>query len=206
MSIRAIPRNAVGGAVKLARLPLDVAVSLLPRDGDSARPAARIAIDRWDATVRQIAGFALHDEEMRADAIRRRAAADERARALRLQESAEQRRAAADERLADRVEHAEEQREAAEARAERQRRQATEQRAERTASAARTEARRKAANRKSHGQAEEAIEEEADQARVEQLEAEAEVIEERERALTAQSEAQRLQDAATARKAARKTG
>jgi colicin import membrane protein len=206
MGIRAIPRSAVDGAMKLARLPLDVAVSLLPRNGDSARPAARIAVDRWEATLRQIAGYALHDEEMRADAIRRRAAADERARALRLRETAEQRRAAADERLADRVEDAEEQREAAEARAERKRRQATEQRAERAARAARTESKRKAAHREMHEQAQDAIEEEADEARLEQLEAEAKVLEERERALTAQSEAQRLQDAATARKAARKDG
>src|SRR4051794_9716036 len=103
MSIRAIPRYAVDGAVKLARLPLDFAVSLLPDNGGSGRPAARIAVDRWDAILRQVAGHALRDEEMRADAIRRRDAADERARALRLRETAEQRRAAADERLANRV-------------------------------------------------------------------------------------------------------
>jgi len=46
----------------------------------------------------------------------------------------------------------------------------------------------------------------ADEARLDQLEAEAKALEERERALVAQSEAQRLQDAATARKAARKNG
>ncbi|MEA2151201.1 MAG: hypothetical protein QOD69_3031, partial [Solirubrobacteraceae bacterium] len=65
---------------------------------------------------------------------------------------------------------------------------------------------RKAANRAARGQAEEAIDAEADETRLAQLEAEAKALEERERALTAQSEAQRLQDEATARKAARKQG
>ena len=59
MSIRAIPRGAVDGAVKLARLPVDVAISLLPGNGngDGARPAAKIAVDRWDATLRELAGY-----------------------------------------------------------------------------------------------------------------------------------------------------
>jgi hypothetical protein len=206
MSLRIIPRSAVDGAVKLARLPLDIAVSLLPANGDGSQPAVRIALDRWEATLRRLAGSVLRDEELREDALRRRAATDERARALRLRDAAEQRRSEADEHLADRVEEAEEQRTEAQSRAERQREQAARQRAERTAAAARTETKRKAANRKARGQVAEAIEEEADEARLAQLEAEAKALEERERALTARSEAQRLQDEATARKAARKTG
>ena len=139
--------SAVGAGVKLARLPLDIAVSMLPGDGDGARPAASIAVDRWEATLRQVAGYALRDDELREDAARRRAAADERARALRLREAAERRRAEADERLADRVQTAEEQR----------------------------------------------------------SEAEAQALEEREAALTAKAEAQRLRDEATKKKAARRT-
>jgi flagellar biosynthesis GTPase FlhF len=206
MSLRVIPRSAVDGAVKLARLPLDVAVSLLPANGDGSRPAVRIALDRWEATLRQLAGSVLRDDELRADAVRRRAAADERARALALRNTAERRRSEADEHLADRVEEAEEQRAEAQSRAERQREQAARRRAERTAAAARTETKRKAANRKAHSQVAETIEEKADEARLAQLEAEANALEERERTLTARSEAQRLQDEATARKAARKKG
>jgi len=203
MSVRTIPRSAVDGAVKLARLPLDIVVSLLPGNGDG-RPAASIAVDRWEATLRQLAGHALRDDELREDAVRRRLAADERARALRLRGAAERRSAEADEHLADRVKDAEEQRATAESRADDQREQAAKRRAERTAAAARTEPKRKAANRKARGQVEEAIEEEADEARLAQLEAEAKALEEREHALTARSEAQRLQDAATAKKAARR--
>lgn len=204
MSMRTIPRSAVGGALKLARLPLDVAISLLPRNGDGARPAASIAVDRWEATLREVAGYALADDELREDAIRRRAAADERARALRLREAAERRRGEADERIDDRVETAEQQRAAAEERAERRRRRAEREAAERKRAAARTETRRKAAAREARAKVDEAIEEQADEARLEQLEAEAKALEEREVALTAEAEAQRLQDAATKKKAARR--
>lgn len=204
MSLRAIPRGAVDGAVKLARLPLDVAVSLLPGNGNGARPAASIAVDRWEATMRELAGYALLDDELREDAARRRMAADERARALRLREAAERRRAEADERLDDRVEQEEEQRSEAEQRAERQRREAEQRRDAKARAAAQAESKRKAASRRARARVDEAIEQQADEARLEQLRAEARALEEREAALTAEDEAQRLQDAATAKKAARR--
>jgi hypothetical protein len=204
MSIRDIPRGAVDGAVKIARLPLDVAVALLPGNGDGARPAAGIAVDRLDANVRQLAGYALLDDELREDARKRLQAADERARALRLRAAAEARTAAADERLADRVEQAEQQRAAAERRAERERRQAEQRRAANKRAAAQAESKRKQASRRAKAKVEEAIAEDADEARLEQLKAEARALEEREAALVAKDEAQRLQDEATAKKAARK--
>jgi len=205
MSIRAIRRGAVDSAVKLARLPLDVAVSLLPGNGTGARPAASIAVDRWDAALRDVAGYALRDDELREDAARRRVAADERARALRLRAEADARSAAADDRFAGRVERAEEHRATAEQRAERERRQAEQRRAEKTRTAAQAETKRKAASSRARATVDDAIEEQADEARLEQLETEARALEEREAALTAKAEAQRLQDAATAKKAARKT-
>jgi hypothetical protein len=204
MSIRAIPRRAVAAAVKVARLPLDIAVSLLPGNDNGGRPAATIAVDRWEATMRDLAGYALLDAKLREDATRRRAAADERARALRLREAAERRRAEADERLDDRVEQAEEHRAVADEHAERQRREAEQRRAAKARAAAQAETRRKAASRQTRAKVDEAIEEQADEARLEQLKAEAQALEEREVALTAQDEAQRLQDAATAKKSARR--
>jgi len=204
MNPRTIPRGAVDGAVKLVRLPLDIAVSLLPGNGDGSRPALRIAVDRWEATLRHVAGYALRDDELREDAERRREAADERARALRLREAAQRRSAEADDRLADRVDAAQQHRETAQERAERRRRQAEQQRAARTRAAAQTETKRKAVSRRVKDTVEGAIEEEADEARLERLEAEARALEERKAALTAEDEAQRLQDEATKKKAARR--
>jgi len=208
MGMREIPRSAVGGAVKLTRLPLDIVVSMLPGDGDGdgsgAKPAAAIAVDRFEATLRDAAGIVLFDSELREDAMRRRIAADERERELGLRTEAERRSAEADDRFSDRVEDAEDRRTAAEQRAEDERQAAEQRKQQRTGNAARREQTRKAANRKARAKADEQIDQDADAARLEQLKAEAKALEEREAALTAQDEAQRLQDEATRKKAARK--
>lgn len=206
MGMREIPRSAVGGAVKLTRLPLDIVVSMLPGDGDGsgAKPAAAIAVDRFEATLRDAAGIVLFDSELREDAMRRRIAADERERELGLRTEAERRSAEADDRFSDRVEDAEDRRTAAEQRAEDEHQAAEQRKQQRTGNAARREQTRKAANRKARAKADEQIDQDADAARLEQLKAEAKALEEREAALTAQAEAQRLQDEATRKKAARK--
>ena len=152
MGMREIPRSAVGGAVKLTRLPLDIVVSMLPGDGDGdgsgAKPAAAIAVDRFEATLRDAAGIVLFDSELREDAMRRRIAADERERELGLRTEAERRSAEADDRFSDRVEDAEDRRTAAEQRAEDERQAAEQRKQQRTGNAARREQTRKAANRK----------------------------------------------------------
>ena len=204
MSLRDIPRSAVGGAVKLTRLPLDIVVSMLPGNGSGTKPAAAIAVDRFEAALRDAAGIALFDEELREDAMRRRIAADERERELRLRAEAERRTAEADERFSARVEDAEDRRTAAEKRAEHERQEAERRKQQRAANAARRAQARKATNRKVRAKVDEQLDEEADEARLEQLKKEAAALEERERALTAQAEAQRLQDEATKKKAARK--
>jgi hypothetical protein len=206
MSLRDIPRTAVDGAVKLTRLPLDIVVAMLPGNGNGsgAKPAAGIAVDRFEATLRDAAGIALFDHELREDAMRRRIAADERERELRLRVEAERRSAEADERFSARVEDAEEHRTAAEQRAERERQAAEQRKQQRAASATRREQARKATTRKVRAKVDKKIEQEADEARLEQLRAEARALDEREAALAAASEAQRLQDEATKKKAARK--
>jgi len=205
MSImRDIPRGAVDAGVKLTRLPLDIVVSMLPGNGSGTKPAAGIAVDRFEATLRDAAGIALFDRELREDAMARRLAADERERELRLRTEAEHRSADADERFSDRVEDAEDRRAAAEKRAEQEREAAEKRKQQRAAGAARRERTGKVANRKARANADEKIEEQADEARLEQLKAEAKALEEREAALTEQAEAQRLQDVATKKKAARK--
>lgn len=204
--IRAIPRTAVDGALKLTRLPLDIVMSMLPDNGNAGgtQPAAGIALDRFEATLRDAAGIALFDNELREDAMRRRLAADERERELRLRAEAERRSAEADERFSTRVEDAEDRRTAAEQRAEHERQAAEQRKQQRAANAARREQARKDTNRRARTKVEDKIEQEADNAQLEQLRTEAKALEEREAALTAQSEAQRLQDEATKKKAARK--
>jgi len=204
MSLRDIPRSAVGGAVKLTRLPLDIVVSMIPGNGTGTKPAAAIAVDRFEATLRDAAGIALFDNELREDAMRRRLAADERERELRLRAEAERHSTEADEHFSGRVEDAEERRSAAEQRAAKERQAAEQRKQQRAAKAAQREGTRKAANRKVRAKVDEKIDQDADAARLEALEKESKALEEREAALTAQTEAQRLQDEATKKKAARK--
>jgi hypothetical protein len=206
MSIRAIPRTAIGGSIKAVRLPLDIAVSLLPGNGAGPGPSAAIALDRIEARVRDVAGLALGDEVLRQDAARRRVAADERERALRLRAAAARRADEADERYADTRQDAEELREEAAEDARRQRTEADRLRRERAQDAARVERRRKAASETARSNADEAIDEVATAARLEQLEREAAVLDEQADALTAEAEAERLEGAATRRKAARRRG
>ena len=51
MNMRVIPRTAVDSYLRLLRLPLDGAISLLPGNGTGAKPAAALALDRLDAAL-----------------------------------------------------------------------------------------------------------------------------------------------------------
>jgi hypothetical protein len=110
----------------------------------------------------------------------------------------------ADERLEETHEAAERQRAEAAERARRQRAKTAAERKKRTKQADAAERKRKAGNAKLTAKVDEAIDEQATDARLEQLERESAALEEKAVALTAEAEAQRLQDAATAKKAARK--
>ena len=88
MNLRAIPRAAVGGYIKALRWPVDRVIGRNP------------AVDRAEAEARDVAGQVMLDDELREDASRRRTAADERSRAQRLREAAEQQTREADQVLA----------------------------------------------------------------------------------------------------------
>ncbi len=68
MNARAIPRTAVESYLRLVRLPLDGAVGLLPGNRTGAKPAAKLALDRADATLRAVIATILRDPALREDA------------------------------------------------------------------------------------------------------------------------------------------
>lgn len=68
--------------LRLVRRPVDLAVALLPGHRSGPAAAARITVDRADATIRALLGAVLGDAELTADARMRQYAADERQRAL----------------------------------------------------------------------------------------------------------------------------
>jgi hypothetical protein len=79
--IRALQRAAIDGWLRVAKRPLDSGAKLFGEE-------AEIALDRADAGLRDAAGRLLFDDDLREDARLRRAAANERAEALRLREEA----------------------------------------------------------------------------------------------------------------------
>src|SRR5512133_1044287 len=105
MSLRSLPRAAVGTSLKLARLPLDAALKVT---GVGTRGEA--AVDRAEAAAADVAGVALGDDELRRDARRRRTAADEREQAQDLREAADRREAEAADAAEQRKEAAAERR------------------------------------------------------------------------------------------------
>src|SRR3712207_7187559 len=94
MNLRTIPRAAVGGYLKLLRLPVDTTLKALGRNG-----SGEVAVDRADAALRDIAGTALGDQELKQDAKRRRTAADAREEAAELRAEAQRKAEEADEKL-----------------------------------------------------------------------------------------------------------
>lgn len=65
MNVRAVPRTAVESYLRLVRLPLDGAISLLPGNGVGAKPAARLSLDRADASLRAVIARILGDPLIR---------------------------------------------------------------------------------------------------------------------------------------------
>jgi hypothetical protein len=206
MDVRVIPRSALTGYLKLVRVPLDTAIGLLPGNGRGLKPAAQLALDRADAGARSIAGTLFGDPVLREDGARRRKAASERERGLRLRDQAEQTAEVADARLEKREQQAHQQRQRARASASAKRRQAETQAQNRKERAAKAEIRSRDASRRAAAQRAEAIEERAPREELAALQAKTEALRAREDELTARDEAHRLAEAASELKEQRKSG
>jgi hypothetical protein len=204
MNVRMIPRSAVAGYLKLVRTPLDAATRLLPGDRTGAGPSARLAVDRLDATARTVAGAVLRDPALREDARTRRAAAQERSRAMKLRGHAAATTEQADERVEQRHEQARSRRQQADARAGNRRREAAEEKQRKQERAATTEGQRLENSREVQEKVAEKIDRDAPQERLGALETKVEADAEAQAALTEQEEASRLGDAAARIKAERK--
>jgi len=197
--LRTIPRAALGGSLTLIRLPVG-GVLRLAGGGE----AAGLALDRAEASVRSVAGFALSDNVLIEDAARRRDAADERERALRLRAEADRHAQRAEQRVSEGKAKADRTRTRAAENAARQTRGAQEHSEARQGQAAKAARERQAAAAKSAALREEEIDERAKRARLDNLDTRAEALEEKEEALTAADESRRLREGASRAKAERK--
>jgi hypothetical protein len=186
--------------MRAARLPFDLGTRLVGGTGSSVA----LAVDRADARARALAGLILGDAELQDDAARRHAATDERVRALRLREQAENTSAHAEQRVAEKEQTAARRRADAAASANARKAQADQRRQAREAEAAKAAERRRRDAERVRAARREAVEARADEARLDALEEKAEALEQEEEALIASDEAKRLAHAAEAAKEQRK--
>lgn len=202
MDLRVIPRTVIDGSIRLTRLPFDVAASLV--EGRDPVGPAHIAIDRTDASARELIGRLTGDRHLLEQAIRKRAAANKRGEALRLRNQADQDQVEAVGTIEHGRRQAEERREQAERTA--QAREATAEKvAERQLSEVENEARReRSAVRKAEQAAEDRREKQERRARLQSLDEKESALSEKEEALTTREEAERLEETAASIKAERK--
>ena len=134
MTLQTIPKAAVNGAIKIIRIPADALVGVAPdsRVGSSLG----IAVDRVDASVRQVAGNALGDLDLKREAELLRKASDERRRALDLRGKAAARTETAEEKVVEARAAAEKQQQKAADEAARKRKEAEQRRKQSEANAA----------------------------------------------------------------------
>lgn len=199
--IREISRTAVDSYLRIVRLPVE---AVLNRRGREQSEAVSLRLDRADAMARGVAATALRDDELKENVERRRDAIDERERALRLREVAEEhsQRAEADASEA-REEAARKRREATRA-AERQKQQAAENERRKKQAAA-----SKAGKRKAKAEAEASSEKAEAESRnkrekLRQLKVEEAALAKKQEALTAADETKRLKKQTAKAKAERK--
>jgi len=190
----------VTASLRAARLPFDIGIRLA---GDSDSSLA-LAVDRADARARALAGFVLGDVDLQDDAARRHAATDERVRALKLREQAEDVADRAEEQLAEKEKAAVRRRADAAGAAQRRKAEAEKRRQSREAESAQSAERRRRATESARATAQETARERAEAARLDALEEKAEALEQEEEALIASDEAKRLARAAETAKESRK--
>jgi hypothetical protein len=203
MSVRSASRTAIDGWLRVARLPFDAATQVLATNRGPGN-AATLVVDRADATVRAAVGGLLHDNELLADAARRRAAADERQRAIALHREADERQMAADAQLSRELDAAARLREEGEREAQTRMEKADHVRARRSERAREQADAHERAAEAAHREQRAAETKEAKRARLALLEEQASALGQEADALTAKDEAQRLRDAASTAKSARK--
>lgn len=118
MQMTTIPRTLVCSWLQLARLPLTVAEKVVRRDPDRADWPPTLLFEGFEASVKQLAGGVLRDDELVREATVQQARLDHLRQAATLKVEAEQRRAEADEVLESRREANAERRQAVEEQAD----------------------------------------------------------------------------------------
>ncbi len=194
---RTLTRTALDVSLRAALAPWATLGRVARFGGDRTSPI-EVAVGHIDAAVRELAGRALSDDELLADAARRRAAAENRSLAMDLHQEAEAREAEAAERRRRREEQADEARDAAEAEAEQQHEAAAARAQKRKAAVKKAARSRKQAVRKAAARSRAVQDEAKRDARLEELDEQERALDAEEQAVARKARASRLKQAADA--------
>ena len=202
MSPKQLTRGALDVYLRTTLAPWQ-AVGRFTRFGRDRTSPLEVAVGRVDAAVREFVGRALSDDELLEDADRRRAAADNRAVAIELEEEATRRAQEAEERRQQREAQAEEARQRAEERAEEKREKAEQTAQQRRQAVRKATQSRKKNVKKAAARKREAIEEAERDARLEELREKEEALDAEEQAVKEEQRGTRLKQSAEATRRAR---
>jgi hypothetical protein len=204
MTSRRITTAALDGALRLFRQPVDMAVARLPGTRNGVGAAARLTVDRADATIRSVLAMALRDPRLSEDARRRKAAAQERERAVELRDQARAADASAEVRVQESHEAATRRREQARNRAASRGKQAARTQQARGRRAQETERQRLRFSQEQEARAHQQLEAKESKDRLPGVREQAEALQEHEVAVAQADEARRVGEAAARVKAERK--
>ena len=202
MNPRTLTRTALDLSLRTALAPWSTVARWTRFNGDRTSPL-EVAVGRVDAAVREFAGRATGDDQLVEDALRRRAAADNRAVAIELREEAEERERRAEREREQREEQAEAVRERAEEAAEKKRAAARKKASQRKQAVKKAASSKKQAVRKAAAAKRETISKAEREARLEELEEKEKALSAEERAIAEQERAARLQRSSEQTKASR---
>jgi hypothetical protein len=205
MRVSDVERTVIDGWIRVMRFPVDAGSRLIPNGDAGPRNGLVLAIDRADATIRDTLGRLLKDRQLQEDARRRRAALDERSRALSLRIEAEELEVEADHNLELRQGDRDQLRDQAARIAAEREQQVERQRQERKQRARGTAQKQQTAVEHAYEAKEQAADKKAKRERLRVLDEQANALDTATDALTASDEAQRLTREAAKAKAARKT-
>ena len=197
MNPLSLVKTTLNVSIAIVRLPLDTVNRLLGRNG--------LEVDAAAAAVRESAGQALGDQALQAEGARGRVATEKRTEAVRLREAAQEVATAADAKAKAKKDEAAAKRARADQDAQAEKQAADKRAKERKRKAAEQERQRKGVAEKAAAEKREAAKSQGKRSRLKALDEGAEAMQEREDALVAAEEADRLKAAATSVKAARKS-
>jgi len=203
IDLRSVGRFTIDRWLRVARTPFDRAARFLP-EARAPWNSVALLIDRADASVRGAAADLLHDDALREDATRRRAALSERVHALELRALAAEKKAAADDVLAADLERSTERRRQSTIAAREQRDRVAQAASEQQEHVETVAEAREIATEREHEARLATQDKKTKRQRLEILEEEAGALDQEDHALVATDEAQRLRNAASSAKAARK--